>query len=152
MNLLATPELIPRFQFTDPVIQQIASALKADLQPDAQRVGFTVNLRCSPRGSSLTTCSTLKQNIQTYSDGLPKHKLHNRRLHSSPIWTGTSLIDLANTGNKSVLLCRLFKQSMQMTPHQYVIRREWTSLQLLADQICRLQMWRSSVALLTKVI
>lgn len=128
-------ELIPRFQFTDPVIQQIASALKADLSagcPAGRLYGESFGAALAVH--LLTTCSTLKHNIQTYSDGLPKHKLQQATDYiQAHLDRDIKLVDLANTvGISQYYFCRLFKQSMHMTPHQYVIRqRVEHALQLL---------------------
>lgn len=119
-------ELIPRFQFIDPVIQQIASALKADLAagcPAGRLYGESFSAALAVH--LLTTCSTLKPNIPTYSDGFPKHKLQQAINYiQAHLDRDIKLVDLANTvGMSQYYFCRLFKQSMCMTPHQYVIRQ-----------------------------
>lgn len=118
-------ELIPRFQFVDPVIQQLASALKADLQagcPAGQIYGESLGVALAVH--LLTTCATLPPKISIYSDGLPQYKLQQVTdyIHAH-LNLEIKLSDLARTvGMSQYYFCRLFKQSTGMTPHQYLIR------------------------------
>lgn len=119
-------ELIPHFQLVDPVIQQIASALKADLQagcPAGRLYGESFGAALVVH--LLTTCCVFKQKIPAYSDGLPKYKLQQATDYiQAYLDQDIKLTDLANTvGMSQYYFCRLFKQSMSMTPHQYVIRQ-----------------------------
>ncbi len=119
-------ELIPQFQFVDPVIQQIASALKADLEagcPAGRLYGESFGAALAVH--LLTTCCVFKQKIQTYPDGLPKYKLQQATDYiQAHLDQDIKLADLANTvGMSQYYFCRLFKQSMSMAPHQYVIQQ-----------------------------
>jgi len=95
------------------VIQQIASALKADLSagcPAGRLYGesFGAALRFISN-----TSPTLKQNIQN-SDGLPKHKPQQATDYiQAHLDQDIKLVGLANTvGISQYYFCRLFKQSM----------------------------------------
>lgn len=119
-------ELIPRFQFVDLIIQQIASALKADLEagcPSGRLYGESFGAALAVH--LLTTCCVFKQKIQTYSDALPKYKLQQVTDYiQGHLDRDIKLADLANTvGMSQYYFCRLFKQSMSMAPHQYVIQQ-----------------------------
>jgi AraC family transcriptional regulator len=119
-------EFIPQFQLVDPVIQQIASALKADLEagcPAGRLYGESFSAALAVH--LVTTCSVFQQKIPAYPDGLPKYKLQQATDYiQAYLDRDIKLADLANTVRMSpYYFCRLFKQSMSMTPHQYVIQQ-----------------------------
>jgi len=134
-------ELIPRFQFTDWWFNKLHLPLKADLnrmpsEPNLQSFG------AASLGSSHPTCSTLKQNIQTYSDGLPQAQTTTGSwLRFKPTSGPGHQIgfDLAQPCRIVSTTCRLFLIQCRW------LKTMWFgsghTLQLLKlDQICRLQM------------
>ncbi|NMG05986.1 AraC family transcriptional regulator [Brasilonema sp. UFV-L1] len=119
-------ELVPRWQIFDPVIQTIVNALKADLEagcPAGRLYGESFGTALAMH--LLKNFSILQPNIPTYSHGLPKFKLKQvLDFIEAHLEEDIQLEDLANNvGMSSFYFCRLFKQSMHMTPHQYVIQR-----------------------------
>jgi len=66
-----------------------------------------------------------KQKIQPYSNGLPKYKLQQATNYIQVyLDQDIKLADLANTvGMSQYYFCRLFKQSIGVTPHQYIIQQ-----------------------------
>lgn len=130
-------ELIPRFQFFDPVIQQIGAALKADLQagcPAGRLYGESFGAALAVH--LLTTCCVFRQKIPAYPDGLPKYKLQQVTDYiQAYLDQDIKLADLANTvGMSQYYFCRLFKQSMSMAPHQYVIQQRVERAKQLLQQ------------------
>lgn len=130
-------ELIPKFQFVDPIIQQIASALKADIQagcPAGRLYGESFGAALVVH--LLTTCSVFKQKIPAYPDGLPKYKLQQVTDYiQAHLDQDIKLADLANTvGMSQYYFCRLFKQSMSMAPHRYVIQQRVERAKQLLQQ------------------
>ncbi len=119
-------ELTPQWNLFDPVIQSIVKALKTDLEagsPAGRLYGesfgtaLTVHL--------LKNFSTSKQKSFAYSGGLPQQKLKQVLEYIEVhLAEDISLENLATLAEISpCYFSRLFKQSMQITPHQYVIRQ-----------------------------
>lgn len=116
--------LTPTFQANDPVIYQIALALKADLEAgsplgclygDSFATALAVHL--------VKNYSNLQPRIQDYADGLSKRKLRQvLEFIQTDLDRDIKLSKLAVlAGMSQYHFCRLFKQSMGVTPHQYVI-------------------------------
>ncbi|MBD2363055.1 helix-turn-helix transcriptional regulator [Anabaena minutissima FACHB-250] len=130
-------EFLPQWQIFDPVIQTIVSALKADL-----------NVGCPAGrlyGESFVTAliihifkefTTSKPNFTEYHGGLPKYKLKQVLDYiQAHLSEDISLEDLAKiAGISQFYFARLFKKSIQVPPHQYIIRqRVELAKQLLND-------------------
>ncbi|MCX7594131.1 MAG: AraC family transcriptional regulator [Fischerella sp.] len=117
---------MPRWQIFDPVIQNVVNALNADLAagcPAGRLYGESVGTALAVH--LLKNFSVSQNKFLEYSDGLPKYKLKQvLDFIESHLSEDFKLEDLANTvGISCFYFCRLFKQSLHMTPHQYVIRQ-----------------------------
>jgi AraC family transcriptional regulator len=127
-------EFIPKWQVFDPLIQNIVTALKADLEaqcPAGRLYGDSFSTSLAVH--LLKNFSTLQPNISEYTDGIPQFKL-KRVLDfiEAHLDEDIQLEDLANlVGISSFYFCRLFKQSIHITPYQYVIRRRIERAKLL---------------------
>ena len=130
-------ELIPQIKLHDPLIQQIGLALKAELD-----VGCPSG---SLYGESLTTAlavhllkqnSTTKPNIRDYEDGLSRYKLNQALEYiNAHLDQEIKLSSIAEVvGISQYYFCRLFKQSMGMTPYQYVIQQRVERAKQLLQQ------------------
>lgn len=119
-------ELIPQFSIVDATIGHIALALKAEVE-----AGCTTG---SLYGESLATAlvmrliqnySACKPQILTNSNGLTKYQLHQVIDYiNTHIDQNISLTDLGKVATISQShFARLFKQSMGITPHQYLIQQ-----------------------------
>ena len=118
-------ELIPQWQIFDPTIQVIVRALKADLVakcPAGKLYGESF-------GTSLAV-----HLVKNYSIVIPKsnyYEAFSERKQTevldfieAHLDTDIKLEDLAHiAGISKFYFCRLFKQTMQIPPHQYIIRR-----------------------------
>jgi len=127
--------------------------MKADLQPDAQRVGFTVNPRCSPRGSSLTTCSRWSKTFKHTLTGTAQ-ATQQATDPFKPSGPGHQVNWLSQYSGISRYYFCSSVQAVNADDAASVCdsAASGTCVAVARDQICRLQMWRFlSVALLTKV-
>ena len=118
-------ELIPQWQIFDPTIQALVQALKADLAakcPAGRLYGesFGTSLAVHLVKNFSVTC--LKSpNLEAFSQKKQKQVLDFIEAHLD---TDIRLEDLAQiAGISKFYFCRLFKQIMQIPPHQYIIRR-----------------------------
>ncbi len=130
-------ELIPQFSIVDPMIQHIALALKAEVE-----AGCTTGRLY---GESLATAlvvrllqnySVCKPQILANSNGLPKYQLHQVIDYiNAHLDQNISLSDLAEVaGISQSHFARLFKQSMDITPHQYLIEQRVERAKKLLQQ------------------
>ena len=118
-------EILPTFPQSDPLIHQIATALKTSLLNNT----FTSSLYAETMANALSVhllqyYSTRKFTLQDYQDGLPRHKLRrvidyiNANLEENLSIAG--LAELLMMSNH--YFGRLFKQSMGITPYQYILQ------------------------------
>ncbi len=119
-------EFIPKWQVFDPMIQNIATALRSDLEagcPAGRLYGESFGTALAVY--LLRHFSSAELKIPEYAKGLPKSSLKQIvDFIENHLDTDIRLDDLANTvGISAFHFCRLFKQTMHLTPHQYVIRR-----------------------------
>lgn len=119
-------ELIPHSQLADPVILQIAFALKEDLDagcPAGRIYGESFGAALAVH--LVKKCSVFEQKIQEYANGLPKRQLQVAIDYiQAYLDQNIKLADLAQAvGMSQYYFCRLFKQSMGITPHQYLVRQ-----------------------------
>ncbi|RAM48560.1 MAG: AraC family transcriptional regulator [Hapalosiphonaceae cyanobacterium JJU2] len=119
-------EFEPKWKIFDPLIQNIVNALKADVKagcPAGKLYGESFGTALAVH--LIKNFSVSKSYFPEYSDGLPKYKLKQVIDYiEANLSEDIKLADLANTvGISCYYFCRLFKQSLQMTPHQYVIYR-----------------------------
>lgn len=119
-------ELIPQFSIVDPTIGHIAQALKAEVEAGC--------VTGSLYGESLATAlvmrliqnySACKPQIFANSNGLTKYQLNQVIDYiNTHLDQNISLTDIAKVATISQShFARLFKQSMGITPHQYLIQQ-----------------------------
>ncbi len=118
-------EFVPKWQIFDPTIQGIVAALRADLDagcPAGRLYGESFGASLAVH--ILSQFSIVKPKILGFgglSRSSQEQVLDFIEVH---LEIDIRLEDLANiVGISTFHFCRLFKQTMQMTPHQYVIRR-----------------------------
>jgi AraC family transcriptional regulator len=120
-------ELIPQFAtIQDPLIQGILFTLKQELI--AQGINthlFVDQLKVTLVAHLLRKYAVQKAQIATYADGLPWHKLNQVLDYiEAHLDCSLKLEELAQeVGMSQFYFSRLFKQSLGMTPHQYVIQQ-----------------------------
>jgi AraC family transcriptional regulator len=120
-------ELKPHFAtLQDPLIQGILSAFKDELVSGG--IGgnlFIEQLKTTLITHLLRKYSVFNTHISTSSDGLPKHKLQKVIEYiNAHIQYNLRLAEIAAIAQLSEFyFCRLFKQSMNMSVHQYVIQQ-----------------------------
>ncbi|NEU73413.1 helix-turn-helix transcriptional regulator [Hassallia byssoidea VB512170] len=120
-------ELKPHFAtLQDPLIQGILSAFKDELVSG----GIAGNLFIEQLKTTLIThllrkYSVFTPQISTSSDGLPKYKLQKVIEYiNAHLQYNLRLAEIAAIAQLSEFyFCRLFKQSMNMSVHQYVIQQ-----------------------------
>ncbi|MDJ0696592.1 AraC family transcriptional regulator [Mastigocoleus sp. MO_188.B34] len=119
-------ELIPHFIKPDPLINGIAMALKSELKLQQQANQLYVNsLTTSLSIHLIKNYSTFERSLREYENGLSKYKLRqvldyinshmDREIRLSGLAT---MVDMSK-----YYFLKLFKQSMGITPHQYVIKQ-----------------------------
>lgn len=120
-------ELKPHFAtLQDPLIQGILSAFKDELVSGG--IGgnlFIEQLKTTLVMHLLRKYSVFNTHISTSSDGLPKYKLHSVIEYiNAHLEQNLKLAEIAAIAQLSEFyFCRLFKQSMKMSVHQYVIQQ-----------------------------
>ena len=118
-------EILPTFPKPDPLIYQIAIALKTTLLNNK----FASSLYAETMANALSVhllqnYSTRKFTLQEYTDGLPKHKLRQVVDYiKEHLEQNLSINELAKLLQMSPhYFGRLFKQSMEITPYQYILQ------------------------------
>lgn len=120
-------ELIPHFATVeDPLIQGILLTLNTELV--TSRIAsnlFFDQLKATLVTHLLRKYAVRKVQIATYADGLPRYKLnHVLDYIQANLALNLSLEELAiQVGMSQFYFSRLFKQSLGITPHQYVIQQ-----------------------------
>lgn len=117
-------ELVPQFKLADPLIQQIAYALKSELESGCLSGRLYGESAAAMLAIHLLKInSPFRQSIQDYRGGLPKHKLVQVIEYMDEyLDRNIGLSELAQVASMSQYhFARLFKQSMGITPHQYLI-------------------------------
>ena len=119
-------ELIPQSQVFDPLIQSIINALKADLEagcPAGRLYGESLSTALVMH--LLKQFSVSQRLPLDYRSGLSQRKLRQIIDYiQAYLAEDISLNDLADVAGMSPFyFSRLFKQSMLLTPHQYVIKQ-----------------------------
>lgn len=129
-------ELLPQLKLRDPLIQQIALALKTELEiGGADSRFYAESMTTALSAHLLQRYATRKQVFKKYTGGLPKYKLKavisyiNEHLEQN-----LSFTELAGLVKISPhYFSSLFKQSTGLTPYQYVTKcRIEKAKQLLA--------------------
>lgn len=118
-------KLVPQFATPDPLVYQLAGALKAMLEQEPSG-----NRLYAETAAAMLSIHLLQRygqqhlELKDYTDGLPRSTLHQviDYIHTH-LDQELGLADLAAIANLSPhYFTRLFKQSTGCTPHQYVIR------------------------------
>lgn len=118
-------ELLPCFSTPDPLVYQIGLALKNVLITNAIASRLYAETMISALSVHLLQhYASDKPILKEYSDGLSKAKLQQIINYiKSNLDRDLSLTELAELVQmSSPYFCQLFKRSLGMTPHQYVIR------------------------------
>jgi AraC family transcriptional regulator len=120
-----TIELIDRFAIPDPFLEQLAYAFKAELErgKPSDRL-YLESLQTVLAGHLLRHHCSVKIVDAPVSGGLSKSTLHQVVDYiQNNLDRDISLAELANVAHMSVHhFGKLFKQSMGVTPHQYVLK------------------------------
>jgi len=119
-------EFTPQFKIIDPLIQHLAYALKSELESgclSGRLYGESVAAMLAVH--LLKINSPLAKPIQEYRGGLPTHKLAQAIKYIDEYLTqNIGLSQLAQVVDMSQYhFARLFKQSVGITPHQYLIKQ-----------------------------
>lgn len=120
-------ELIPRFMTgQDVLIQGIFSALREELE-SGKIGGYLLidSLKTTLAIHLLRKYCTTQPKLSSYADGLSKSKLQQVTEYiTEHLHQDVKLIELAAIAQMSPYhFLRLFKQSMGLTPHQYILQR-----------------------------
>lgn len=110
----------------DPLIWQIGASLKSVLEHNSHNSYFYADSMATALAAHLLQFYATRQHVlREYTDGLPKAKLQqaieyiNEHLHRN-----LTLTEIATELDMSqYYFCRLFKQSIGMTPHQYLMQQ-----------------------------
>jgi AraC family transcriptional regulator len=119
-------EIIPRLQENfDPLIYGIGLGFKREIESNGMYGRLYIDLLTTTLSVHLLHQYSARRNIfKEYVNGLPKYKL--RRLIDyidNHMADNLSLAELASiVGMSQYYFSRLFKQSMGLTPHQYIIQ------------------------------
>ncbi len=119
-------EFAPQFKIVDPLIQHLAYALKSELESGCSSGRLYGESAAAMLAVHLLKInSPLRQPVQEYSCGLPRHKLVQVIEYiDAYLAQNMGLSELAQVVDMSQYhFARLFKQSAGITPHQYVIRQ-----------------------------
>lgn len=119
-------EFAPQFKLVDPLIQHLAYALKSELES-----GCLSGRLYGESAAAMLAVHLLKINlplrkpIQEYKGGLPTHKLTQAIEYIDEyLAQNIGLSELAQVVEMSQYhFARLFKQSVGITPHQYLIKQ-----------------------------
>ncbi|KAB8330644.1 helix-turn-helix domain-containing protein [Scytonema tolypothrichoides VB-61278] len=119
-------ELLPQFKLHDPLIQQIALALKSEAESGVEADSLYIEAAAMMLSAHLLRrYASRKSSFQDYTDGLSKRKLRevldyiNNNLDRE--LTITELAELVQMSYYYFI--RLFKQSTGLTPHCYIVQQ-----------------------------
>jgi AraC family transcriptional regulator len=127
-------ELIPQHAMSDPLIDQIARSLTAELEPN--RLGsplFADSLTIALAIHLLRNYSDLQQPLRETTGGLPQRKLQQAIDYiNDHLAEALTVNAIANQLQMSpYYFSRLFKQSVGISPYQYVMRQRIEQATLL---------------------
>jgi AraC family transcriptional regulator len=118
-------ELIPQLKLRDPLIQEIGLALKAELEVGgADSRLYAESMATALSLHLLRRYFSRKQQIRSCTGGLPKYRLRKVIDYiQEHLDQNLTLAELATAVQMSPhYFASLFKQSMGLTPHQYVTK------------------------------
>ncbi|KJH71737.1 AraC family transcriptional regulator [Aliterella atlantica] len=125
-SVIAGVELMPQYAMPDPFIDRIGRALTAELASNqfGSRL-FADSLAIALSIHLLRNYSNLLQPLREYSGGLPQRKLQQAIAYINDRLTeDLSIVAIADELEMSQYhFSRLFKQSLDISPYQYVIRQ-----------------------------
>ena len=110
----------------DPLVWQIILALQHVLETDPDNSGFYAESMATALAAHLIQhYATRKQTLKEYTGGLPQHKLKQAVEYINEHLSENVSLDAisAELGISQYYLCRLFKQSIGITPHAYLIQQ-----------------------------
>ena len=118
--------LLPQFQINNPQLESVAMLLLTELtQPASGSKLYMDSLSNLLAVNLLRQHATTKPPLPTYEGGLPQHQL--RRILDyidAYLDREIKLADLAQLLDMSQFhFCRLFKQSLGISPHQYLVQQ-----------------------------
>lgn len=130
-------QLLPQFAKSDPLIYHIGTALKLELESDqpSNRL-YTDSLITALVAHLIRHYSTSSIVIPKASSSLSNYQLNQAIAYiEAHLTQEISLSSLADAvGVSKFYFCRLFKQSMGVTPHQYVIQQRVERAKQLLQQ------------------
>lgn len=130
-------ELMPHFAKPDSVISSIAAVLKTELESDSVGGKFYVESAITFLAAHLLRhhCSRT-QMFKNYADGLPKYRLREAIAYiNEHLNEEISLEAIANHLHMSqYYFCHLFKQSIGISPYQYVLQQRIEKAKQLLKQ------------------
>lgn len=118
-------ELIPQFATADPLVYQVALALKAELEVNPSASRFYAESAKAFLAAHLLQHYCIRKPKLEIAGGLPERKLNQalEYIHEH-LNEDVSLEAIAtHLGMSSYYFCRLFKQSIGITPYQYLIQQ-----------------------------
>jgi AraC family transcriptional regulator len=119
-------ELMPQFASLDPLIYQLGRALQSEMESQGSGSRLFVDSLTTALSIHLLRHYTVRQQpLQTYADGLPPRKLQQAIDYiQAYLAQDLSLEAIASTVEMSrYYFARLFKQSMGISPYQYVLQQ-----------------------------
>lgn len=130
-------ELLMQRGQKDPLIREILFALKAELEagcPSGRLYGEAMGTALAVH--LLKTYTTVTSTLPEYDDGLPQHKLTQVLEYiQTNLDQEIKLVDLAAlVGMSQYYFCRLFKGSMGIAPHQYLLQQRVERAKYLLKQ------------------
>lgn len=130
-------ELLPQFSRPDPLIYQIGLALKSELESaSGADVLYVESLTKAISMHLLKHYASRQTTLWECDDGLPPYKLRQALdyMHAH-LKENIKIADIAATVHMShFYFCRLFRQSMGVTPYQYIIQQRVELAQQLLKQ------------------
>lgn len=134
-------ELALKAKTTDLLIYQLCLALNTELETSIKTGNpsdafYVEALATALAAHLLKHYTTRPQKLQEYADGLPKEKLDRAidYIHSY-LEKNLSLEDMAaELGMSQYYFCHLFKRSMGLSPHQYLIQQRIERAKILLSQ------------------
>lgn len=130
-------ELTPQFAKFDPILSGISHALKAELEADGVRGMLYVESAITFLAAHLLRYHcTQTPSLRNYPQGLPKYKLREAISYiQEHLGEELSLDEIATHLNMSqYYFCHLFKQSMGVSPYQYVLQQRINKAKQLLKQ------------------
>ncbi|MBW4641884.1 MAG: AraC family transcriptional regulator [Goleter apudmare HA4340-LM2] len=119
-------ELLLTRKTADPLIAQIGLALKSSLEVDGVGSRFYADSMATALSAHLLRYySTRNHRFREHEDGLSKQKLRQATEYiQAHLGEDLSLSEIANElGMSQYYFCHLFKRSIGISPHQYLIRQ-----------------------------